>query len=37
MTVVAPAVSSSGTYYVDVTTSQGTSAFSGSSDVFTYS
>jgi Tfp pilus assembly protein PilX len=37
MTVVAPAVSSAGTYYVDVTTSQGTSAYSGESDVFTYS
>jgi hypothetical protein len=37
MTVVAPAVSSAGTYYVDVTTSQGTSAYSGASDVFTYS
>jgi hypothetical protein len=41
MTVVAPAVSSSGTYYVDVTVtnSQGTntSAYSGASDVFVYS
>ena len=38
MTVISPAVSSSGpyTYYVDVTTSQGTSLYSGSPDVFTY-
>ncbi len=37
MTVVSPAVSSSGTYYIDVTTSQGTSLYSGAPDVFTYS
>ena len=36
MTVVAPVVNSAGTYYVDVTTPQGTSPYSGSPDIFTY-